>query len=194
MILKPYSAVLTRHIEADDTSLPLSESDANKLRASVPAGERTLLVLRDDTRAEEIEVTNIAGFLTITRRGAGETEAHKFPRGTSLCFEVTVSVVEWLIEHRMEGPCDGVRLVSVPELVAKVGVPWRGEFCFEGAQPITFMAVSTAAWLDVDFAGDVFSFFGTPDAPGVVNITFKAHNCEGRHHFQDTLQILVSAS
>jgi hypothetical protein len=88
-----YSARLAAPLEADATALPLSAKDAERLRAQLPSGQSTLLVLKDDVNSEEVEVGNQAGKLYLAGRGLGGTVPRKFPRGSALCFEFTVELI-----------------------------------------------------------------------------------------------------
>jgi hypothetical protein len=97
MILKPFTAILTHSLDKTEYSLPISSGDLDRLKAQLPPGETTLLVLIDDVYTEEIIVGNSGGQIGIVERGVGETVARKFPRGSAVCFVVTVSVVQYLI-------------------------------------------------------------------------------------------------
>jgi hypothetical protein len=84
---------LNRHLEKDSYALPLSEDNETRLLAQFPEGEETLLVIRDGLYSEEIRVLSEGGYIRIAERGVGQTEPRKFPRGSCLCFEVTLSVL-----------------------------------------------------------------------------------------------------
>jgi hypothetical protein len=184
MILKPFSAELVRSLDKDDFSLPVSEAARTRLLSILPPGETTLLTLRDDLYAEEIEVENACGEAVIKRRGLGETEVRKFPRGSGLCFEVTVSVVQHLIcsyDCCGDGPCPAAP-VTVTTLTlpgGKVGQPWTGLAVFGGSAPMQLAVTELPGWVSAEAGENYIRLTGTPPGAGTFGVAVTGTNETG---------------
>jgi hypothetical protein len=184
MILKPYSAVLKGSLPEDGFSLPLDAGDLARLGALIPEDEQMLLVLKDDLYREEILVGNVGYGPLILARGQGETTARRFPKGTCLSFEVTLSVVRWEICHYdccAEAPCPGEPVAAAGLVLppAQVGSPWEGTAIFSGTQPITIGAQGLPPWMTAETGPNYLRLSGTPDAAGVWQLSFAAANLAG---------------
>lgn len=184
MIFKPFAAVLNRTLEKDSHALPLTDSDQTRLLAQLPEGEETLLVVRDGLYTEEIRVANSEGYPLITERGVGETEARKFPRGSCLSFEVTLSVLREEIcnyDCCADGDC-GCEAVAAAGMVlpqAAAGQAWEGSVIFKGDLPMVMGADGLPAWMEAEIGPNYLRLHGTPSGVGVYNIAVAASNCSG---------------
>jgi hypothetical protein len=183
MILKPFSAILIRSLAKDSYDLPLAEGDRARLLAQLPEGESTLLVLRDDIYEEEIEVSNTCGQPLISARGLGESEIRKFPRGSSVCFQVTVSVVQHLVCNY--DCCDGPPPVSALEAVGvifptgHIDEAWMGSAIFAGELPMTLAVEGNPSWMQVEAGPNYVRFSGTPTGAGTYTLSIAATNQKG---------------
>jgi hypothetical protein len=201
MIFRPFLAYVARAIDRCDSELPLCQADEARLRAQLPSGESTLMVIRDGFFAEEVKVGNQAGVLFLAGRGLGETVPRRFPRGSALCFEMTVSVVEALIErsharhrhgHRPDWPVQEPGWPDPPEppeppeawaanaFPGTVGVPWSGFVMFRGARPVRVTVRQAPAWTESREGPGFVAFSGIPEEEGEWTVEVEAANCAGK--------------
>jgi hypothetical protein len=181
--LSGYSAVLARHLEADAVVLPLHPDDAARLALALDGGT-ALLVLRDDVHREEVEAAHQGGYPVLVRRGV-DGEARKFPRGSTLGFEVTVEMVKHLICHHdccPEGPCpaDPPALAGKLAKPAVAGVPWEAVLIFSGKGPMAFATGPLPGWVEVDAGAAHVRLSGVPPAPGRLETAVAATDWHGR--------------
>jgi hypothetical protein len=181
MLFKPFTAVLNRTLEKDSYALPLSEENETRLLAQLPEGEETLLVIRDGLYSEEIRVVSDSGYIRIAERGVGETEPRKFPRGSCLCFEVTLSVVREEICHYdccAEGDCACLPAEAAGRVLppATAGQPWEGSVIFKGDLPMVMGAGALPAWMQAETGPNYLRLYGTPSGIGVYSIAVAASN------------------
>jgi hypothetical protein len=114
----------------------------------------------------------------------GETEPRKFPRGSCLCFEVTLSVVREEICHYdccAEGDC-ACQVVEAAGMVlppATAGQPWEGSVIFKGDLPMVMGAGALPAWMQAETGPNYLRLYGTPSGIGVYSIAVAASNCAG---------------
>jgi hypothetical protein len=186
MIYKPFSAQLVRHLDRTDMYLPLAEGDLARLANLLDGGESTLLVLQDGMNSEEIKVREECGDVIIAERGLGGTEVWKFPRGSTLCFKVTLSVVKDLICNwdccQEEGcPCEQVSNAGVLLPAGRVGVSWQGVVIFNGTTPIQMLAKTLPSWMTVTYSTRTATLSGTPSAVGTFTVEVAATNCSGSY-------------
>jgi hypothetical protein len=153
-----------------------------RLLSLIPDGETSLLVLRDNLYVEEIEVQNIDGVITIKTRGLDETEARRFPRGTCLSFDVTLSVVKHLVcnyDCCADSPCqiDPVTVTGVHLPQATVGQNWSGLIIFGGTPPLLLApGVGLPSWTQAEVGENYIKFSGTPTVAGSVSVTVAGTN------------------
>jgi hypothetical protein len=184
MILKPFTAVLVRSLDKESHALPLCEEDRTRLLAQLPPDESALLVLRDDVYTEEIEVENTCGQLVIKARGLGSTEARKFPRGSVLCFEVTVSVVQHLIcsyDCCAEEPCpaEPVTVAAFYAEDGQTGRPWTGLAVFSGSTPMQLAVSQLPGWMTAEIGENSIRLTGTPTGLETVQLSVAGTNAAG---------------
>jgi hypothetical protein len=199
MIFTPFRAHLTRHLEADDNTLPLDQRDETRLLANLQAeGETQLLVVRDDRHEEEIEAGILCGKLVVLRRGVGGTRARRFPRGAEVVFRVTVEAVRRLIcswDCCTGDPCPCAPVEGVSATVpagAHVGQPVTIPFVFSGDLPLV-MSWEAPHWLGAERDATTVEFRGVPAAPGDYEVAVTASNCRGHHSVTRRVQFSVSA-
>jgi hypothetical protein len=184
MILKPFTAILTKRLEAADYTLPLTDGDTTRLLNQLGVGETSLLVLRDDIYTEEIEVENTCGVLVIKARGMGNTEPRKFPQGSAVCFEVTVSVVEYLIcnfDCCSGAPCppEPVTIAGFFLPAAVVGQSWMGMAIFNGATPMELTASGVPSWATTEVGANYVKISGVPTGAGTETMSVAGTNAAG---------------
>jgi hypothetical protein len=184
MILKPFTAVLVRSLDKESHALPLCEEDRTRLLAQLPPDESALLVLRDDAYTEEIEVENVCGQPIIKERGLGDTEARKFPRGSVLCFEVTVSVVRHLIcnyDCCAETPCpaEPAAVEAFHLQDGQVGQPWTGLAVFSGSTPMQRAVSQRPGWMTAETGANFIRLAGTPTGLETVQLSVAGTNAAG---------------
>ncbi|MDR1872006.1 MAG: hypothetical protein LBS60_08865 [Deltaproteobacteria bacterium] len=184
MILKPFSAILVRSMDKEDYALPLNLEDRNRLLAQLPVGESTYLVLRDDIYTEEIEVENACGDLLVKARGLGETIPRKFPRGSAVCFDLTLTVVKYLICNH--DCCAGGSCAPVPiEIIelylpnGSANTPWSGVVIFGGSEPMELSCGNVPSWITPSVGRNYIKLEGTPTSPGSYNLSIAGTNASG---------------
>lgn len=185
MIYKYYSAMLNRSLEKNDMLLPINEEDLARLASILEGGESTLLFLWDGMYGEEIEVKEECGNVMISRRGLSGTEARKFPRGTTLCFHVTLSVVKDLVCNYdccqdEDCPCEQVSEAGMLLPPGRTGVMWQGVAIFDGNTPIKISTEILPTWMTVSYSTRTAILSGTPSAAGSYQVKIAATNCGGR--------------
>lgn len=197
MIFMPFESRLTRCLEADELSLPVTERGQARLLGLLRhEGESILLVLDDRHHSEEIECGIVCGKLVILERGVGDTVPRKFPAGTDVLFRVTVTVVRKLVcstECCPEGPCPCVPVAyaggSLPS--GTVGTPWQGTVLFSGDGPVT-LGWQIPHWMEASRDERTVTLSGIPPEAGEVAFTVSGANCGGRHIAVTALQFGVS--
>jgi hypothetical protein len=194
MIYKPFNAMLIHSLDKQDTELPISETDKARLLEIVPIGESIPLVLHDDFWSEEILVRNSADVFIVER---GE-HPRRFPRGSVLCFEVTVGVVKDLIcTHNCcddePCPCQPISIAGILLPVGKVGELWQGTAIFQGDLPMALTASGLPPWTTVVAGPNFLSFTGTPTVPlEGGNIAIAGTNCAGSNVVTATGVLTIS--
>ena len=121
MILKPISLALADVLSKDSVYLPLTAQHKARLLEHVPAGEETILTITDSVNTEYVRVKNQQGQITLER--GVESEAHKFPKGSCVYFEVSVPVVEWLISSARSAVFTRPMLTARPYHLLATGLP-----------------------------------------------------------------------
>jgi len=194
MIIKPFSAFLSQHINADSGHLPLTEADENRLKALVPEGEEILLTLKDDLYYEYIRVTNTCDSLLV-ERGQSESVPRKFPRGTCVFFENSIAVTEWLICNfdccAGDCPCEGVTTAGVVFPTGKTGVPYMATAVFKGSLPMTLGVSGHPSWAVAETGANYIKLSGTPTGTGNYNVSISATNCSGKDLSMQSAQIII---
>lgn len=194
MILKPVSFVLNGVLEKNDTYLPLSQVDMNRLLAHVPDGEETILTIQDNLYTEWVHVYNDCGTVLL-ERGLGGSEPRKFPRGTCVFFEMSLPLVQWLICNYDcceddDCDCEAVTLESHTLPAGIVNQLWDGRMAFVGTLPIN-IKITPPSWATAEVLnGEVF-LTGTPDKAGIYQVGYSATNCRGSVLVSDTLSFQV---
>jgi hypothetical protein len=184
MILFPFTAFLVQSLDKTGAALPLKEDDKARLIDLLPPGETTLLVLRDDVYTEEIEVENTCGDIIIKNRGLNGTTARKFPRGSAVCFEVTVSVVKYLICN-YDCCLEGVPAPTPVSITAAyfpngtVTVDWSGIVIFEGTDPLILAISDLPAWATATVGPNFIKVEGTPTYAEQVTLSVAGTNAAG---------------
>lgn len=195
MILLPFEATLNAPLTADSQYLTISTADMSRLLAQVPAGESTLLVIRDGVYSEEVLATNQDGTIILTR-GQGNTTARKFPYGSYVCFQVTVSVVRYIMcnEDCCEGgcPCEPIDVVGSIAPAGTVGDAYNASVIFMGTAPMTFGVTGQPEWIEVDAGANYVRLYGTPTGEGEWAIAVSGTNCSGTAIAQDIINVSIS--
>jgi hypothetical protein len=167
---------LAAPLGADGASLPLTESAKGRLLSILPPEESILLVLNDSLNREEVEASRRGNEAYLSRRGVGETEPTRFPKGTRVAFEVTVPVVERLIRRGDSLHCPE----KAPELreeffeEARVGAPWRGLIAFSGGPRLKLVVSGLPDWMTAVTKDRIVSLSGAPDQEGPVLFSVAA--------------------
>jgi hypothetical protein len=151
------------------------------LLALLPEDEQIPLTLRDGTRYEEILVSAESDLLFINERGVDGTEAHKFPCGTRVTYEVTRTVVKDYVCHYdccVNDPCPAepvnCEAVLLPE--GYVGIPWQGSAIFSGSGPMVLAAEGLPTWMAAEVGANYIQLHGTPTEAGNVSLTVVGVN------------------
>lgn len=197
MIMRDYSANLMGVLLPTDKFLNLSHRDLTALIAIVPDGEDIFLTIRDNAHVEYVMVTNQCGTLVLTR-GLGGTEPTKFPFGSCVKFELSITVVEWLIcnHNCCEGDCPCTPVTSAGSVLppAYVGVPWEGSFVFNGSVPMAFGVDGMPSWMNAEYGANYVRVFGTPFGAGQFSFAVSATNCDSVGSAAATGTVVVSAT
>ena len=184
MILKPYSAFLTRVFPADSSYLPLSAGDESRLLTLIPEGEEMILTLSDGVHTEWILVTNTLGAL-LAQRGLDST-ARRFPTGACLSFETSLPVIKWMICNHdccedAICPCKPVQVAGMVLPTGEVNHSWSGTFIFDGDLPMQLGVIGAPSWANVYLGPNFVHLDGTPETEGNFVITAAATNCAGKY-------------
>jgi len=194
MIIKPFSAHLSKSIQADSGFLPLAEADENRLKALVPEDEEILLTLKDDLYIEYVKITNTCDAL-LMERGQSESIARKFPRGTCVFFENSIAVTQWLIcnFNCCEGdcPCEGVTAAGVVFPTGKTGIPYMATAVFKGSLPMTIGVSGHPSWSIAETGANYVKLSGTPTGGGDYIVNISATNCSGKDLSMQSARILI---
>lgn len=184
MNLKPFSAHLADVLAVDDVYLPLSQTDTARLQAYLPNdGDEAYLVITDGVYRENVLVTLLHGTLVATR--GIDSDAHKFPKGSCIFFEVSIPVVKWLIcnHNCCDGDCpvDAVKAQGVVLPTATVGLPWVGTAVFSGDLPMQIGVTGLPSWVTATQRGTTLVLTGTPTGAGTYAISIAAANNGGQN-------------
>lgn len=185
MLVTPveFTASLSARLDKADRQLPLSLSDENRLKAAVPDGDHTYLVIRDPLGAEIVMVENACGTLLVTR-GQDGTEARNFPRGSCIRYEMTPAMVKDLICTYDccdgECPCEAVAAAGITLPSVASGYPWNGSAVFTGDTPMTIAVQGAPSWVQVEVGPNFVSFSGVASGSGSFTIAVAAANCDGQ--------------
>lgn len=195
MIIKPFSAFLTRAIDADAGALPLSEADENRLKSLVPESEEILLTLKDDLHVEYVKITNTCDALLL-ERGLSGTVARKFPRGTCVFFENSIAVTQWLIcnFNCCDGPCpcEEVEAAGVVFPEGQVNVPYTATAIFKGSLPMVLGVSGHPSWSTAEMGANYIKISGTPTGAGTYAVNISATNCSGSALSMQSAQIVIT--
>lgn len=195
MIIKPFSAFLTRAINPDSGALPLSVDDENRLKSLVPEGEEILLTLKDDLHVEYVKITNTCDSLLL-ERGLSVTAGCKFPRGTCVFFENSIAVTQWLIcnFNCCDGPCpcEDVTSAGVVFPAGQVNIPYTATAVFKGGLPMTIGVSGHPSWATADLGANYVKISGTPTGAGTYNVNISATNCSGNALSMQSAQIVIT--
>ena len=178
-----FTASLSDRLDKGDRSLPLNTTDENRLKAAVPDGDYTYLVIRDPTGAEIVKVENTCGTLLVTR-GQDGTTARNFPRGSCIRYETTPAIVKDLICNYdccadQECPCDPVAAAGITLPAVRAGAAFNGSAVFTGDVPMTIAVDGAPSWMDVSIGANYVTMSGTATGVGTFNISVAATNCDG---------------
>lgn len=191
MILKPYSAILNNTLTKDSGYLPLSVDDTNRLLSILPEEEEMILTITDGVRLEWVRAENQCGTIII-ERGYGDSEPHRFARGTCVKFDTTaLPVIYWIVCNHdccesAPCPCVAVDSAGIIFPAAVVGYPWEGSAVFTGDLPMTFAITGMPSWMQAEWGSSFVRLYGTPRGSGDFTIAIAATNCSGRFN---TIQI-----
>ena len=195
MILKPISLALADVLSKDSVYLPLTAQHKAKLLEHVPAGEETILTITDSVNTEYVRVKNQQGQITLER--GVESEAHKFPKGSCVYFEVSVPVVEWLICNyeccKGDCPVQPPRAggFTLPE--GKVGQHYMGVFVFKGDEPMNIGVLGLPDWAKAKQYGVSLVISGDPTAAGEFTVSAAATNATAEVCIQQgTIKVIDS--
>jgi hypothetical protein len=177
-----FTVTLNTRLDKADRLLPLTVNDEASLKAAIPDGDYTYLVVRDHTGAEIVKVENTCDTLLVTR-GEDGTEARNFPRGSCVRFEMVPAVVKDLICNydccEDECPCVAAAPAGISLPGFMVGMPWTGSAVFTGDTPMTIGVTGVPTWATVEVGANFVTFTGLPTVTGTHVISVAATNCDG---------------
>jgi len=173
MIFANFAATLHRVLEKDAFNLPLADGDRERFLALVPEDETIPLVIRDGVWSEEVLARNECGHVILAERSP---EPRRFPKGSCVSFEVTLSVVRHEICHH-DCCADPGEPVAPAGVILPQGTrnrPWEGSIIFSGALPMTLAASGIPPWMEVEVGPNYARLWGTPNVRGSWPISVAA--------------------
>jgi hypothetical protein len=179
MILERFSALINHSLDIDDYELPLATVDRDRLLTLVPVGESIPLTISDGLYKEDLTINNEAGSLIVVRGQA----PRKFPRGSILCFEITIAVIKYLIcnyDCCSDVPCPKEPISVSGTMIedAKVGVPWHGAVVFRG-DPKVFATTPLPTWMTWAAGANYITLEGEPTEAGNVTLAVSVTDNAG---------------
>lgn len=171
---------LSEKLLASDRHLPLNAKNEAKLKALLPEGTFTYLILEDCRSYEIVRVDGTCSGLVVTRAQDG-TEARTFPCGTCARFDITPEAIKYMIcnETCVDCDCTPVAFAGSHIPPIKPGQEWNGSVMFTGDTPMAIAVSQAPAWMKVVVGVNYVSLSGVPTSPASMVFSVAATNCGG---------------